>query len=132
MFRASNVFSCGVLRHLPQCHAFVPTQPPGCVLRPAIIHQSNHARSRHALCSAHPGLTGARAPQEARARFAGCAADLTVVATLAAGNDYLPALRSASLQGSLVTPSLWTLYLRLRSQREWAGRCAARLPGRGF
>lgn len=55
----------------------------------------------------------------------GCAADLTVIATLAAGNDYLPALRGASLQGNLATPSLWSLYLRLRGQREWAGRCAA-------
>ena len=64
------------------------------------------------------------APQELRARFVGCAADLTVIATLAAGNDYLPALRGASLQGNLATPSLWSLYLRLRAHPEWAGRCA--------
>ena len=74
---------------------------------------------------AHPPDRPPRAPQDLRARFVGCAADLTVIATLAAGNDYLPALRGASLQGNLATPSLWNLYLRLRAQPEWAGWCAS-------
>ncbi|KAK9840629.1 hypothetical protein WJX81_005592 [Elliptochloris bilobata] len=59
---------------------------------------------------------------ESGSRFVGCATDLTVIAVLAAGNDYLPALKGASLNGNAGTPSLWTLYLRLRSEPLWAGR----------
>lgn len=61
--------------------------------------------------------------QEEGERFVGCAADLTVIAVLAAGNDYLPALRGTSLPGTIVTPSLWKLYLRLRNTSQWADQC---------
>jgi hypothetical protein len=63
--------------------------------------------------------------QEVNQRFSGCAADLTVIAVLAAGNDYLPALRGTSLNDSATTPSLWSLYLRLRDEPEWATQCAS-------
>ncbi len=79
-------------------------------------------------CAAAPAarLRAARAGQDVRERFSGCAADLTVIAVLAAGNDYLPALRGTSLNDSATTPSLWSLYLRLRDQPEWATQCAPR------
>ena len=54
----------------------------------------------------------------------GCAADLTVIAVMAAGNDYLPGLHGTSLNANLSTPSLWELYVELRGNPKWARQCA--------
>lgn len=53
----------------------------------------------------------------------GCAADLTVIAVMAAGNDYLPGLHGTSLNANPSTPSLWELYVKLRGKPAWAQQC---------
>ena len=53
----------------------------------------------------------------------GCAADLTVIAVMAAGNDYLPGLHGTLLNASTQTPSLWELYVKLRGKPAWGQQC---------
>lgn len=66
--------------------------------------------------------------QETGERFVGCAADLTVIAVMAAGNDYLPGLHGTSLNANPSTPSLWELYVKLRGKPAWAQQCVHPFP----
>ena len=50
----------------------------------------------------------------------GLAADLTLIAIMACGNDYMPRLKGLSLAGNSGKPGLWKRYLTLRSQPQWA------------
>lgn len=59
-------------------------------------------------------------PPELALVLQGLAADLTLVAIMACGNDYMPRVKGLSLAGNSGRPGLWKRYLTLRSQPQWA------------
>jgi hypothetical protein len=60
-------------------------------------------------------------PDATRAQVTNFALELTLLAILCSGNDYLPACQGVQLQNKL-RPGLWNLYLDMRRQPEWRGR----------
>jgi hypothetical protein len=61
------------------------------------------------------------------------ARDLTLLAILSSGNDYLPGCQGLTLKDN-TRPGLWNLYLDMRRQAEWRGQSLTvleKIPGMG-